>query len=1182
MRWQCGSLDFNFCLAGFRREAARAAENGADASLSAVKKAPERDPQSQKCGGCGEDTIEHSKGARGDMLCRHCIRRQDEALLEVCSDEERRGLDMMSSVLESVSWKYWKPGEQPAELLDWLFLGDLSEATDFALLAQKGITAVLNVINWWELSSRLPDVADMSSLYSSHGVNFLGVDSEDRLFFDIVGKCWPEAKEFLEQCRSDGHKVLVNCKAGHNRSACICVCWLVACEGMTLIEAVRHVQTRRGTILSNHGFRLQLVRLALQVDRLGEANCAVTAQNPPLVERHRPVGLPLDAIIAKKRMLVTYEFNSQDFSLRSGTTSAALYATPPRRNNSLSLISEEVDNSRSQRTLKMELLACLYHRGQRMSDEYEYTSSPPTVIGSGFSGDVVLCRRREKTAVKQNRETSVRCVKAFNLQTMGPDKLEKLKNEAVIYLSLEHPHIARLFDVYEDKSEVSLVMQYCSGGTVQDALRRRGSFSESEFQNTAVPMLLAVNYIHNMGIVHRDIKPRNWVYEADGETVKLIDFGFSVKGYLQEEGASLQGCMGTLGYLAPEVVLAGIRETSYTDKCDIWSLGVVFVELLTGQPAFHREQGQCDGYTQEVVLRDIQEASAASIDRLLEEVPVPGATVFLRRLLTRDPGVRPSAREVLDDAYLRVPLGCLRRPAVDKTLPIPVVLERLRAHCRSSKTSRRWLLAVARSPTYLPWEDFMVLRNTFMMFDVYGRTGTIDVNTFIAVITAGLHGTNSDTHDTDFKRLDSEEDHYWHQYQCSEGAGWSPRLETNEIETSLEKQVRQMWKTLCGEQESLSYCEFLAVLLPPIEEDVFRDDDAECDETPNGDALSPVCAINAMTMLRPAWNLTLPISTFLPLLSKRRRCDVPIFDESISVLEVVQTMAEGHYRWVIVRYRSGKHAFFDYMDVNRQLLHNSDQLRSRAGVGQASRALATVSSMPVGAVANCSGHSLYRAASVDTPLSDILRLISGQVEDGLLVRRVPIVNDGGDVVHVFSCTDFLSLALGFDRPAAVLRSIAARVFDRRSTMLEVSVQQDDAVLQSLRIMDSEHLTICPATLRELSGNMGGVVASNVVSVSDLKWVIGSGQFDILNQSVRDFISWRTNVAHSDLGCILREQRLSRFNVISVREGDSLHMLAEKLLASKLQRIFLSSDELGRIVGIVSSRDILVEVLDQIV
>eukprot|EP00435_Cladocopium_sp_Y103_P056316 s8_g19.t1 len=212
-------------------------------------------PKVQICQGCESLVDEFAQNAQGLTLCRTCLRREDEELLSP-SEEEQEGLEQLAKVLDNVSWKYWKPGEQPAKILDWMYLGDLKEATDFELLNDRHITAVLNLINWWELSSRLPEVADFSELYSSHDVEFL----EDRLFFDIVEKCWPTCESFLKRCKARGKKVLVNCKAGHNRSACMCVCWLVACEGYGLLEA----------ILSNHGFRLQLLRLALRLGRLGE------------------------------------------------------------------------------------------------------------------------------------------------------------------------------------------------------------------------------------------------------------------------------------------------------------------------------------------------------------------------------------------------------------------------------------------------------------------------------------------------------------------------------------------------------------------------------------------------------------------------------------------------------------------------------------------------------------------------------------------------------------------------------------------------------------------------------------------------------------------------------------------------------------------------------------------------
>mmetsp|Transcript_83806 Transcript_83806/g.242023 ORF Transcript_83806/g.242023 Transcript_83806/m.242023 type:complete len:121 (-) Transcript_83806:124-486(-) len=86
---------------------------------------------------------------------------------------------------------------------------------------------------------------------------------------------------------------------------------------------------------------------------------------------------------------------------------------------------------------------------------------------------------------------------------------------------------------------------------------------------------------------------------------------------------------------------------------------------------------------------------------------------------------------------------------------------------------------------------------------------------------------------------------------------------------------------------------------------------------------------------------------------------------------------------------------------------------------------------------------------------------------------------------------------------------------------------------------------------------------------------------VLEKSVGEFLTWRAGVAACSENQRLREQQRSRFNVVSVDEDDSLFELAKRLLASKLQRIFLSSEELARIVGIVSSRDILIEVLDSL-
>ena len=373
-----------------------------------------------------------------------------------------------------------------ARILDWLFLGDLADATDLELLESRNIGAVLNLIGWWELEALLP-ATDLFSFFGHYEVAYHEADSEDRLFFDIVNSSWPSCEAFLERCREERRSVLVNCQAGHNRSACMVVCWLMRKEGFSLLEALNHVQERRGTVLSNHGFRLQLVRLALRHNAVGDVPRSRAMKSSSISGE-------LSKIINRKRLSLKYGYNSEDRCQQKVA----------RRGS----IIEEVKGLVSQRKLSLEVVACLMHWNKKFLSDYEYTSCPPHVVGHGFSGDVLLCRRLDDVG-----KNSLRCVKRFQLKSMKLEHLEKLKNEAMIYLSLEHPHIARLFDVYEDDEELSLIMQYCSGGTLEDVLFK--PFTESDFKPIAVQMLRVLSYIHQAGIVHRDIKPRNWVYESE-------------------------------------------------------------------------------------------------------------------------------------------------------------------------------------------------------------------------------------------------------------------------------------------------------------------------------------------------------------------------------------------------------------------------------------------------------------------------------------------------------------------------------------------------------------------------------------------------------------------------------------------------------------------------------------------
>jgi len=237
-----------------------------------------------------------------------------------------------------------------------------------------------------------------------------------------------------------------------------------------------------------------------------------------------------------------------------------------------------------------------------------------------------------------------------------------------------------------------------------------------------------------------------------------------------------------------------------------------------------------------------------------------------------------------------------------------------------------------------------------------------------------------------------------------------------------------------------------------------------------------------------------------------------------------------------------------------------------------------ISSLPGGMLANYSGQSRFVPVDVNTPLRKILHLMA---DTRSRIRRVPIVDSNNEIIHIFCCHDFLEIALQFTGPIEVLKSRAARTFDRRNTMMEVSVQNEDKFIDALRVMDRERVPVCLTTSRELSGDLGGLVASSVVSVADIKWVFVANEFSILDNTVQNFGTWRSNFINGKMDLMLRQQRLRRFNVVSFQAGECLHTLASRLLSSKLQRIFLSSDELARIVGVVSARDILAEVLDQV-
>ena len=152
-------------------------------------------------------------------------------------------------------------------------------------------------------------------------------------------------------------------------------------------------------------------------------------------------------------------------------------------------------------------------------------------------------------------------------------------NEARLQASLHHPNIATLYDFQEIGGRLCIFMEYVNGESLEDLVKRR-AFTVEDAVKTFLPIAEAIGFMHQNGILHRDIKSQN-IKLTSGGTIKLLDFGIA-KDSTSHSLTQTGGVIGTPNYMAPEQ-LAGKGASPQTD---IWALGIVFYEMLTGIEPF--------------------------------------------------------------------------------------------------------------------------------------------------------------------------------------------------------------------------------------------------------------------------------------------------------------------------------------------------------------------------------------------------------------------------------------------------------------------------------------------------------------------------------------------------------------------------------------------------------------------
>ncbi|HZO77190.1 MAG TPA: protein kinase [Solirubrobacteraceae bacterium] len=175
-------------------------------------------------------------------------------------------------------------------------------------------------------------------------------------------------------------------------------------------------------------------------------------------------------------------------------------------------------------------------------------------------------------------------VKLMNREVVSDSaQLERFRREARAVAQLNHPHIVGVIDAGEDEGRPYIVFEYVEGETLKERIRRGGRLPIPEAVAYAIEIARALGAAHARHIVHRDVKPQNVLIDEEG-SCKVTDFG--IARTLDEEGLTADGrVLGTTDYVSPEQALG----QPVTGQSDLYSLGVVLYEMLTGQVPFRGE-----------------------------------------------------------------------------------------------------------------------------------------------------------------------------------------------------------------------------------------------------------------------------------------------------------------------------------------------------------------------------------------------------------------------------------------------------------------------------------------------------------------------------------------------------------------------------------------------------------------
>ncbi|RDD46544.1 Serine/threonine-protein kinase ULK2 [Trichoplax sp. H2] len=286
---------------------------------------------------------------------------------------------------------------------------------------------------------------------------------------------------------------------------------------------------------------------------------------------------------------------------------------------------------------------------EQLVGDYQYSQTD--LLGHGAFAVVFKGYHRKNHSLK----VAIKRIGKKNL--MKNKKL--LAKEIAILKQLEHDNIVALYDCVETFTDINLVMEFCNGGDLSDYLQDKGTLSEETIRTFLKQIASAMRILHSKGIIHRDLKPQNLLlcYNVKNPTpsdikIKIADFGFA--RILPENTMAATICGSPL-YMAPEVFNNG----SYDSKADLWSIGAIVYQCLTGKAPFTASNPQ--------KLRNFYVNSTELIPNIPNYASKEISDLILK-LLKKNPRERMSYDEFFQHRFLQKKQ---RKPSVPVPVPIP-------------------------------------------------------------------------------------------------------------------------------------------------------------------------------------------------------------------------------------------------------------------------------------------------------------------------------------------------------------------------------------------------------------------------------------------------------------------------------------------------------------------------------